>query len=182
MTHDSIGERHYKDTVEGIRRLEQYLSEQKPPPTYLDRTTLIETGIRICKMMRASLKNERKSYSASPDSNLFHLCATYHKHLKDLEDLILDFIPLIDPFAQPFELVEPIKASILQFEMSFALILRSYSKDNYELLACEDLYEYYANMLSPYVPGKYQVFKKLQNGLFFFHFHEYTQEMFSVTS
>jgi len=159
MTHDSIGERHYKDTVEGIRRLEQYLSEQKPPPTYPDRTTLIETGIRICQMMRASLKIERESYSASPDSNLFHLCATYHKHLKDLEEQILDFIPLMDPFAQPFELVEPIKASIREFEPSFALILRSYSQDNYELYACEGLYESYVNIFLPYVLKKYRVKK-----------------------
>ncbi|MDH5694997.1 MAG: dCTP deaminase [Dehalococcoidia bacterium] len=159
MTHDSIGERHYKDTVEGIRRLEQYLSEQKPPPTYPDRAILIETGIRICQMMRASLRNERQSSSTSPDFDIFQLCATYHKHLKSLEEQILDFIPLMDPFAQPFEIVEPIKASIQKFEQSFVLILLSYFQDNYELYACEGLYESYVNILSTYVPDKYRVFK-----------------------
>ncbi|MBI4186658.1 MAG: dCTP deaminase [Chloroflexi bacterium] len=154
MTDDSISERHYKDTVEGILRLEQYLSEQKAPPTYPDRTTLIETGIRICQMMRASLQNERQS-----SFDLFQLCATYNKHRKDLEEQILDFIPLMDHFAQPFEIVEPIKASIRKFEPSFALILRSYSQDNYELYARGGLYESYVNILSTYVPDKYRVFK-----------------------
>jgi len=110
MTRDSLGERRYKDTVEGIRRLEQYLLEQKPPPTYPDRDTLIETGIRICQMMRASLQNERQASSSGPDFDIFQLCATYHKHLKDLEEQILDFIPLMDAFAQPFEILEPFNA------------------------------------------------------------------------
>ncbi len=160
MTHDSIGERHYKDTVEGIRRLEQYLSEQKPPPTYPDdRATLIETGIQICQMMRASLEMERKTCSSSPDFDIFQLCATYRKHLKDLEEQILDFIPLMDPSAQPFEIVEPIKEFIQKFEPSFALILRSYSQDNYKIDALKNLYELYVNILSHYVPDEYRVFK-----------------------
>ncbi len=170
MTHDSISERHYKDTIESIRRLEQYLSEQKPPPTYPDRATLIESGIKICQMMRASLRIERKTCSSSPDFNLFQLCATYHKHLKSLEEQILDFIPLMDPFAHPFEIVEPIKASIQEFEPSFALILRSYSKDNYELIAHEDLYGTYVNILSPYVPDEYRILEEAPKWFIFLSF------------
>lgn len=181
MTHDSIDERHYKDTVENIRRLEQYLSEQKPSPTYPDRATLIETGIRICQMMKVSLKMERSANSASPDFNLFELCATYQKHLKNLEEQILDFIPLMDPFAQPFEIVEPIKVFIQEFEQSFALILRSYSKDNYELVAYEGLYESYVNTLSPYVPDEYRDYHEAPKW-FVFLFHEYIQEMFFAMS
>ena len=170
MTHDSIDERHYKDTVENIRRLEQYLSEQKPSPTYPDRATLIETGIRICQMMKVSLKMERSANSASPDFNLFELCATYQKHLKNLEEQILDFIPLMDPFAQPFEIVEPIKVFIQEFEQSFALILRSYSKDNYELVAYEGLYESYVNTLSPYVPDEYRDYHEAPKWFVFLSF------------
>jgi|GEM_PF-1461361 len=158
MSPDSVGERYYKDTVENILRFEQYLAEQKHRPTYFDRTKLIETGIRICQMMRAALGNELESCSASPDFSLFHLCATYNKHLQSLGKKILDFIPLLDPYAQPFELIEPIKEFIRGFEPSFALILRSYSEDTYELNAIQDLYISYLNIFSPYVPDEYRSF------------------------
>ena len=170
MSPDSIGERYYKDTVESILRLENYLSDSKAPPTYPDRNTLIVTVIRICQMMRAALENERASCSSSPDFDLFQLCDTYNKHLQDLEEDILDAIPLIDPFAQPSEIIEPIKANIRGFAESFALIIRSDSKDNYEINTFEDIYKYYVDIFSPYVPIEYRVFELAPKWLIFLSF------------
>ena len=170
MPPDSVGERYYSDTTEGIRRLEQYLCEQKPRPTYPDRTTLIHVGIKICQMMRVALANERESSSHSPGFDIFQLCATYNKHLADFEKQILNFIPLIDPYAQPFEIIEPIKSFIRKFEPNFVLILRSYSKNMYELNAIQNLYSSYVNIFSPYVPEEYLSFNEAPKWFVFLSF------------
>jgi len=151
-----LEERYYQDTQQSIWHLEQYLIREKVPPSYPDRDTLLDTSIRICQMMRVSLEAERKSSSNAVDFNLFELCATYRKHLQRLENEILDFVSLSDPSEQPFEIVEPLKIFIRKFEPDFALILRGYSKDNYELIAYENLYASYVDTLSPYVSDEYR--------------------------
>lgn len=151
-----LEERYYQDTQQSIWSLEQYLTREKVPPSYPDRDKLLDTSIRICQMMRTSLEAERKSCSNAADFNLFELCATYRKHLQRLENEILDFVPLSGLFEQPFEIVEPLKMLVRKFEPDFALILRGYPKDNYELIAYENLYASYIDTLSPYVSDEYR--------------------------
>ncbi len=120
--------------------------------------------------MRVALANERESISHSPDFDLFQLCDIYNKHLADFKKQILNFIPLIDPYAQPFEIIEPIKSFIRRFEPSFALILRSYSKEMYELNAIQNLYSSKLNIFSPYVPEEYQSFEGTKKWYVFLSF------------
>jgi len=167
---NGLDERYYQDTLQAIWQFEHFLTKEKAPRSYPDRDKLLDISIRICQMMRASLEAERESSFNATDFNLFELCATYHKHLQRLQNEILDFVPLSDPSEQPFEIVEPLKALIQKFEPDFALILRGYSKQNYELIAYENLYESYVDRLLPYVPNEYRDLPTSPKWFIFFSF------------
>lgn len=170
MDPNGLEERYYQDTLQAIWQFEYFLAKEKAPPSYPDRDKLLDISIRICQMMRASLEVERESSSNTIDFNLFELCATYHRHLQRLQNEILDFVPLSDPSEQPFEIVEPLKTLIRKFEPDFALILRGYSKQNYELIAYENLYQSYVDKLSPYVPNEYRDLPTSPKWFIFFSF------------
>ncbi|MCK4821851.1 hypothetical protein KA005_39160, partial [bacterium] len=170
MDPNGLEERHYQDTLQAIWQFEHFLTREETPPSYPDRDKLLDISVRICQMMRASLETERESSFNATDFNLFELCATYHKHLQRLQNEILDFVPLTEPSEQPFEIVEPLKALIRKFEPDFALILRGYSKQNYELIAYENLYKSYVDKLSPYVPNEYRDLPTSSKWFIFFSF------------
>lgn len=85
MNSESLDERYYQYTLQSIWALERHFSKATAPPSYHDRDKLLGTGVRICQMMRAALKTERRASNAASDFDLFQLCLTYEKHLQNLE-------------------------------------------------------------------------------------------------
>ena len=170
MTPKELGERYFNDTLQSIWDFHRLLTEKKIPPSYSGRDKLLDTAIKICEMMADSLKAELASSSGSTEFDMFSLCARYRALLRRLQSQVLDFVASVDLSDIPLEIVEPLEIFIREFEQDFALILRCYSQENYQLTAYESLYESYFETLSPYVPTAYRSFPSAPKWLVFISF------------
>lgn len=151
----NIDKQFVKQTILDISQTERAFDECRSK-VHRGLRIFLETSILICQLLRDCFKQELRDIEAKGITvDYIRFCQKYQKLQRELHSYVIKFMPTISEHEYPPEIVRPIEQIIRQFEKDFTLVIHPCDGRTFVLTAQPDMFKYYVDSLSPYVPTKY---------------------------